>query len=91
MLGKEAMVKAMTTIIAPDGLVLTDQAVVDDNLKKMLGELGINPDHAFELANAIMMGAVAAQEPPEQSMVGAFVTGLAIGALLMQMPEADHA
>lgn len=91
MLGKEAMTKAMTDIIAPGGVIITEEAAADANLKKMLGEFGVNPDDAFELGNGIMQGAVAAQESPEQAVVGSFVMGLAVGAYLMRMPEADHA
>lgn len=88
MLGREAMVKAMTDVIAPGGVPITDPVAVDENVKAMLGEFGINPDDAFTIANMVMMAAVQAGEEPERTVVSAFVTGLAIGARMMRLPEA---
>lgn len=88
MLGREAMVKAMTDVIAPAGVPITDPNAVDEHVKVMLGEFGINPDDAFTIGNMVMHAAVQAGQEPEQTVVAAFVTGMAIGARLMRLPEA---
>jgi hypothetical protein len=78
--------EAMTAVIAPGGLILTDQSAVDGNLKAMLGEMNIDPDAAFLVGNGIMQGAVQQDQPPEETVVSAFVIGLAVGAYLRGKP-----
>lgn len=82
------MVKAMSDVIAPAGLPITDPAAVDEHVKAMLGEFGIDPDDAFTIGNMVMHAAVQAGEEPERTVVSAFVTGMAIGARMMRLPEA---
>ena len=78
--------QALGAVVAPNGLVTTDPRGVDKNLRTMLGAMGIDPEAAFQVANGIMLGAVQSGDSPEESVVGAFVTGLAVGAYLRGKP-----
>ena len=76
----------MMRVIAPAGLVLTDPQNVTDNLYSLLGEHGVDPESAFQVATMMMMAAVQAEEPPEQTVVQSFVVGIAVGLLLRDDP-----
>lgn len=55
---------------------------IDARIKGYMSESGIDVDAAFIIGNSIMSMAVQANEPPEQTVVGAFITGLSLGAKL---------
>lgn len=78
--------QALGAVVAPNGLMVTDPRKVDANLRAMLGEMNIDPDAAFQVANGIMVGSVQSGDSPEEAVVGAFVTGLAVGAYLRGKP-----
>ena len=91
MLGAIDIGTAMARIVAPQGVMLTDPAKVDENVKAMLGEMNINPDDVFAVANGIMYGAVEAGQSPEETVVQSFVLGLAVGAYLKTYPVVNNA
>jgi hypothetical protein len=86
MLGAVEIGTAMTKIVAPRGVVLTDPANVDENVKAMLGEMDIDPEAVFAIANGIMLSAVDAEQSPEETVVQSFVIALAVGAYLKTYP-----
>lgn len=55
---------------------------IDLKVKSFLGENGLDVDAVFMIGNAIMNMAVQADEPPEQTVVGAFVTGTALAIMM---------
>jgi hypothetical protein len=49
---------------------------------KILSELGFVVEDAYILGNSIVMMATQAQEPPEDTVVGAWITGIIVGAMM---------
>lgn len=85
MVTAEQMTEAMVALMPP-AAVLTDgsatDADVDREVKRILAEVGMDVDAVFGMAQSIVQMAVAAQQEPEQTVVGAFVTGCALMAVL---------
>lgn len=59
-----------------------DDPAIDAKVKGILGEAGLDVDGVFLIGNSIVQMAVAAEEPPEVTVVGAFATGAAMVAIL---------
>lgn len=57
-------------------------SAIDDKMRKVLGEAGYDVDAIYSIGNAIWMMAAQAQQEPESTVVGAFVSGVAMATLL---------
>lgn len=59
-----------------------DDASLDVGVRTVLGEAGMDVDAVFAIGNTIMAMAVQAEQDPESTVIGAFVTGCALVAIL---------
>lgn len=77
----EAFVEMMPDPTRIVGLSPTDSSI-DGKLRQILGEAGFNVDDVYAIGNSIWMMAAQAQQEPEATVVGAFVSGVALATLL---------
>lgn len=59
-----------------------DDAGIDAKLRGILGEAGFDVDALYTIGNGIVHMAVQAGQEPEPTIVGAFISGVALATLL---------
>lgn len=60
---------------------MSDNAI-DDKMRHVLAECGFDVDSLYSIGNSIWMMAAQSGQEPEATVVGAFITGCAMTALL---------
>lgn len=59
-----------------------DDTAIDGKMRAILSEAGFDVDAIYSIGNSIWMMAAQAQQEPESTVVGAFVSGVALATLL---------
>lgn len=85
MITGQQMGEALMDLMPPASLVMNtvpDDDGIDREVRRVLSEAGLDVDAAYAIGNTIWMMAAQAQQEPEATVVGAFVTGMALVSIL---------
>lgn len=81
----QQMGEALMELMPAQALVMgnvPDDAALDVEVRRIIGESNLDVEAVFAIGNTIMAMAVQAEQDPESTVVGAFVTGVALMAIL---------
>lgn len=81
MVTDDQMLQVLASMMPDPQRLISDPnaaATIDREAKRIMSAGGIDPDGVFKIGNVIMRAAVEQRASPEDAVVGAFATGVAM-------------